>query len=139
MAVYNDIITKYENREPVGYDNVTDLIAIRNSLKNLFTIELGEVPGKPWLGNPISLYLFDNIGFFQERAIESALRNILEKYEPRVTLLSLVITKQEEYNSINVILNYSAFISGREVFENINLSVAHNMLTDISTRTQSSF
>ena len=139
MAVYKDIIPKYENREVVGYNTVTDLDAINNSLKNLFTIELGEVPGKPWLGNPISIYLFDNIGFFEERAIETALRNILEKYEPRVSLIGLKIIKEDEYNSINIILDYSAFINGQEVFENINLSVAHNMLTNISSRTQSNY
>jgi len=139
MAVYKDIIPKYENREVVGYNTVTDLDAINNSLKNLFTIELGEVPGKPWLGNPISIYLFDNIGFFEERAIETALRNILEKYEPRVSLIGLKIIKEDEYNSINIILDYSAFVNGQEVFENINLSVAHNMLTNISTRTQSNY
>jgi len=66
MAVYNDITPKYENRTNVGYNSVSDLDAINNSLKNLFTIELGEVPGKPWLGNPISIYLFDNIGFLKK-------------------------------------------------------------------------
>ena len=139
MAVYNDITPKYENRTNVGYNSVSDLDAINNSLKNLFTIELGEVPGKPWLGNPISIYLFDNIGFFEERAIETALRNILEKYEPRVSLTGLKIIKEDEYNSINIVLDYSAFINGLEVFESINLSVAHNMLTNISTRTQTNY
>ena len=139
MAVYTDIIPKYENRTNIGYDTVSDLDSINNSLKNLFTIELGEVPGKPWLGNPVSIYLFDNIGFFEERAIETALRNILEKFEPRVSLIGLKIIKEDEYNSINIILDYSAFINGQEVFENINLSVAHNMLTNISSRTQSNY
>jgi len=139
MAVYNDIRTKYENRVPVGYDSVTELDAINNSIKNLFTIELGEVPGKPWLGNPISLYLFDNIGFFQERAIETALKNVLNKYEPRVNLISIKINKQEEYNSLSAIINYSAFIHGTEVFQSLDLSMAHNTLTSVSTRTQTTY
>jgi len=137
MAIaYKDITPTYTGIENTGYGIVEDLDAIQNSIKNLFTIELGEVPGKPWLGNPVSLYLFDNIGFFEERAIESALRNVLDKYEPRVTLVSIKITNQEEFNFLEIIINYIIFIDGNEVFQNLRLSLAHNSMTSIAQRTK---
>jgi len=136
MAIsYKDISPKYKQGNLVGYNEVNDLVAIENSILNLFTIELGEVPGKPWLGNPISLYIFDNIGFFEERAIETALRNVLEKYEPRVQLISIKINVQDEYNYINITLDYIVFINSNEIFQNTSFSLAHNSMTSIQTRT----
>jgi len=133
---YADITPKIKNGDQIGYSISTDLLAIQNSLKNLFTIELGEVPGKPWLGNPISLYLFDNIGHFEERAIETALRNVLEFYEPRVNLISIKIDKQDEYNSINIIIEYIIYIDNKEQFQTIDFSLAHNSMTSIAQRTK---
>ena len=134
MAAYTDLTPKYLNGSMVGYDIVEDLEAIKTSLRNLFLINVGEVPGKPWLGNPISLYVFDNIGYFEERTIEIALRNVLDKYEPRVQLINMKITKKNDQNSIDIVINYNALIDNRNVFDSLAFNLAHNELTMIATR-----
>lgn len=134
MAKYTDISPKFTNGEQVGYSTATDLDAIKNSLGNLFNIQKGEVPGKPWLGSPISIYLFDNIGFFEERAIETALRNTLELYEPRVRLVNINVSQQPEYNSLYITINFIIYIDGNEVFENLKFSLTNNTMTTIQSR-----
>lgn len=135
MAKYFDISPKLLSGKHIGYDTVTDIDAIKNSLKNLFTIRKGEVPGKPWLGSPLTPYLFDNIGFFEERTIETVLMNTLEKYEPRVRLINIEVKQQQEYNSLYIVLNFIVYINNNEVFESLTFSLAHNTMTTIQTRT----
>lgn len=134
MASYTDIVPKLTGSEHVGYGTVTDIDAIKNSLRNLFTIKLGEVPGKPWLGNPLPAYLFDNIGFFEERAMETALRNVIDKFEPRVSLTGITVDNQPEYNSINILLKYVVYIEGIERYQELSLSLVANDMTTIQTR-----
>jgi len=132
MAVYTDLTPRTKAEVQVGYKLAEDIQAIENSIKNLFTIEIGEVPGKPWLGNPISVFLFDNMGFFEEKAMEVAMQNVLEKYEPRARLISIKINKEQEYNYLEIVINYVIYINSQEVFR--NLSISHNTMTSIAQR-----
>ena len=132
MAVYTDLTPRTKAEVHVGYKLAEDIQAIENSIKNLFTIEIGEVPGKPWLGNPISVFLFDNMGFFEEKAMEVAMQNVLEKYEPRARLISIKINKEQEYNYLEIVINYVIYINSQEVFR--NLSISHNTMTSIAQR-----
>ena len=132
MAVYTDLSPRTKDEVQVGYQLAEDIQAIENSIKNLFTIEIGEVPGKPWLGNPISVFLFDNMGFFEEKAMEVAMQNVLEKYEPRVRLISININKEQEYNYLEIVINYVIYINSQEIFR--NLSISHNSMTSIAQR-----
>ena len=134
MAYYKDITPKVVSDNLVGYDVSEDLNAVKNALINLFTIEVGEVPGKPWLGNPLSLYLFDNIGFFEERAIETSFQNTIDLYEPRVRIVSLDITSSPEFNRISIYVEYIVLINNTETFDNLRISLAHNEMTAIATR-----
>ena len=134
MAYYKDIDPKYVAGELVGYNISENLVAVKNALRNLFTIEVGEVPGKPWLGNPVSIYLFDNINFFDERAIETAFENTIQLYEPRVRLIKLKIDSAPEYNRLTVYMEYIVLINNTETFDNLRFSLAHNEMTAIATR-----
>lgn len=134
MAYYKDITARTNNNQLVGYDIVEDLEAVKNSLVNLFTIEKGEVPGKPWLGNPLSVFLFDNIGFFEERTMETSFKNTISLYEPRVRVQSLTVTNSPEYNRISIFVQYIVLINNTETFDNLRISLAHNEMTSIATR-----
>lgn len=134
MAYYNDIKPKFSNDGIIGYDIVEDVEAVKNALINLFTIRKGEVPGKPWLGNPLSLFLFDNIGFFEQKTMETSFRNTISLYEPRVRISRLTVNTSPEYNRISIYLEFWVLINNRETFENLRISLAHNEMTSIATR-----
>ena len=134
MAYYTDIIPKTDLNNQVGYSLVEDVEAVKNSIMNLFTIQKGAVPGKPWLGSPITPYLFDNIGYFEERTMETSFINTLRKYEPRVRIERLNVISSPEYNRITINLDFFVLINNTETFQNLRFSMAHNEMTSISTR-----
>jgi phage baseplate assembly protein W len=131
---YVDLSPRFSNGILSGYDKVLDDQAVQNSLKNLFTISQGEVPGKPWLGNPLNIFLFDNIGKFEEQAIKAAFINIIEKYEPRVKIIDISLNSQPEYNTINISLYYSLLTGGQDEIDNYRFSLNYNNLTNITLR-----
>jgi len=134
MAYYKDITPSIRDGELVGYGSDEDLDAIKNSLKNLFLIREGEVPGKPHIGSPVGLFVFDNIGYFEERTIETAFANTVELFEPRVTVSSLSIETAPEYNTVTVYLEYFVTFRERTEFQTTRFSLAHNEMTSIRTR-----
>jgi phage baseplate assembly protein W len=93
---------RISDRSLIGYNTVTQIEAIKNSLRNLFLIPLGGVPGKPWFGNGLYEILFDPMDQFTEKFIREHIKNQLEKYEPRVQLLNIEVISSPEYNKIDV-------------------------------------
>lgn len=134
MAYYRDLSPRKVNDALVGYNVSEDLEAVKNSLKNLFSIRLGTVPGKPWLGNPIDIHIFDNIGFFEKRTIQDAFINVIEKFEPRVDISSIDIKVSDEFQQITVYMEYYVLIESAEVYDNLRISLAQNEMTSIITR-----
>jgi phage baseplate assembly protein W len=134
MAEYKDIISKYNNDIQIGYNNSFDEEAIQNSLYNLFLINQGEIPGKPWLGNPLQIFLFDNIGYFEIETIKVAFINIVEKYEPRVNIIDVDINIESEYNNIMINITYSILLGGNQQILNYRFSINYNNITNISLR-----
>jgi len=131
---YQDILPQFGNNGLVGYTTVTDLDAIKNSLRNLFLIRKGEVPGKPWLGNPVTVFLFDNIGFFEEQSIKASFINTIENFEPRVRVTNLSVDIESEYNSISVYMEYYALYGTKQKAENLRFTMTYNDLSSINTR-----
>ena len=131
---YADVRPKYKMGSLIGFDKVIDEEAVKNSLKNLFSITRGQVPGKPWLGNPLDVFLFDNISEFEKEAIKDAFVNIIEKYEPRVKIEDLEVFSEEEYNSVTVKLYYRILIGDVNTIRNYRFSLNYNNLTNISLR-----
>ena len=134
MAYYTDIVPRVDGENLVGYGLVEDVDSVKNALINLFTIEKGEVPGKPWLGNPLSIFLFDNIGFFEQKTMETSFKNTIDLYEPRVQLEKLTVTPSPEYNRITIYLEFYVLINNTETLENLRISLAHNEMTNIAIR-----
>ena len=132
--MYRDISPKIdESKKLRGYNTVQDIEAIRNSLRNLFAIRIGTVPGKPWLGNPVWNVLFENINEFTVLFVEEAMRNILEKYEPRVTLRKIKVLPIEEHNRIDLKIEYSIILKGQNLLDSITIR-DYNSVTSIDNR-----
>jgi len=132
---YRDIFPKLSVRGILtGWSDAIDEEAIKNSLRNLFAINLGQVPGKPWLGNPLNIYLFDNISYFEEKAIKAAFINTIDKFEPRVNIIDVKIEIEPEYNSVNIFIVYTLNIGDINKVRNYRFSLNYNTMTNISLR-----
>ena len=114
--MYKDIIKeKYTDK----YITLTGNEAINNSIKNLFLSVEGSIPGKPYIGNRAITLLFDNIGMVEADILNESLMNLIEKYEPRIEILSLEVQIEKIYNTINIIIEY---IIKDEPIQNVYLS-----------------
>ena len=83
-------------RHPVTNDvvKITDVEAVKRSVKNLINTQFYERPFHPELGCGVRDMLFENYtpmtGIFMRRKIEEVLRN----YEPRASLSSIQVNEQ---------------------------------------------
>ena len=117
-----------------GLTEIHDLEAIKNALLNLFLIQQGEVPGKPKIGNPLIIKVFDLFDSFTEKTIEASIINIVEKYEPRVNIEKVKVTLDPEFNRIIVIIDFTAIINNRIIGDTIYIPFAHNTKSYIGNR-----
>ena len=94
-------------RHPVTNDvvKITDVEAVKRSVKNLINTQFYERPFHPELGCGVRDMLFENYtpmtGIFMRRKIEEVLSN----YEPRASLSSIQVNEQMDRNSIDVVVN----------------------------------
>jgi len=129
--MYTDIspVFRVEDNSLVGYNKAKDIDAIKNSLNNLFLIRLGEVPGLPWYGNGLYEILFDPIDQFTTKFIKEHISNQLDKYEPRVKLIDIVINNIPEYNKITVQIKYMAILEDEQFYDSIILKDLNTVMT----------
>ena len=95
-------------RHPVTNDvvKITDVEAVKRSVKNLINTQFYERPFHPELGCGVRDMLFENYtpmtGIFMRRKIEEVLSN----YEPRGSLSSIQVNEQMDRNAIDVVVNF---------------------------------
>ena len=95
-------------RHPVTNDvvKITDVDAVKRSVKNLINTQFYERPFHPELGCGVRDMLFENYtpmtGIFMRRKIEEVLSN----YEPRASLSSIQVNEQMDRNAIDVVVNF---------------------------------
>ena len=95
-------------RHPVTNDvvKITDVEAVKRSVKNLINTQFYERHFHPELGCGVRDMLFENYtpmtGIFMRRKIEEVLSN----YEPRASLSSIQVNAQMDRNAIDVVVNF---------------------------------
>ena len=95
-------------RHPVTNDvvKITDVEAVKRSVRNLINTQFYERPFHPELGCGVRDMLFENYtpitGIFMRRKIEEVLSN----YEPRASLSSIQVNEQMDRNAIDVVVNF---------------------------------
>jgi phage baseplate assembly protein W len=89
------------NRDAIAIKNET---AIARSVRNLLFTAVDEVPYSD-IGSSINRILFENMNSMTSSALESEIRNTLT-YEPRISLIDVVINPNYENNEYNVTLTY---------------------------------
>ena len=134
---YRDLVPKIQSDVLIGYDSAFDVEAIKNSIKNIFLVNKGEVPGKPQFGNPLNLTVFDNFDFFTENTIKQAIKVEIEKYEPRAEIIEININVMQEYNRIIVEVIFKTNIIENDIIESIYLPFSQNDFTYLGGRTPS--
>lgn len=84
---------------------VTDEQAIKQSLKNLIFTNFYEAPFQPLKGSGLRNMLFEPTTQFTADRIKNAITDLIDKYEPRVNIVSLQILVRDE-QSYHVMMTY---------------------------------
>src|SRR5210317_111638 len=96
-----------------------DDAAIKNAVKNLLVSNFYERPFQNDLGANLSGLLFEPAGVITEIQIRDNIRNVLDKYEPRIKVNNIAITDLSEKNSYKIIVNF--LIKEYDTAENVEI------------------
>ncbi len=133
-SIFQDFSPTFRGNNLDGYELEYDDDAVKNSLLNLFTIQKGEVPGKPYLGNPLNLQLFDLFDFFTQSDMETAIINVIGTYEPRVKLHKVTVDQAPEYNRVIIVIEYSYVVGDSVNYDKLTIPYSHNNVSYLGGR-----
>jgi len=93
---------------PITYDllSINDANAVSRSLRNLILTLNGERPFNSLLGTGLNRTLFEVLDTRVTTDIENEIRNVINNFEPRVSLRSVIVTPDFDQNGYHVLLDY---------------------------------
>lgn len=80
----------------------TDEDAVKTALKHLIRTRNFERPFHPEIGTQIHSLMFENFSSAVKIAMERTIAESIEKFEPRVRLIDVVIAETEDANDLEV-------------------------------------
>lgn len=80
--------------------------AIKNSIYNILSTPVGEVPGIPLFGCNINQYLFELINPLTSKLIEKEVQYALELWEPRIEVTKIEVDEDKDYNKLKILIVY---------------------------------
>lgn len=86
---------------------ITDVNAIKRSLKNIMLTNYYERPFQPKLATNINGMLFENIGADTLSLLSDTITYAINKYEPRVNILTLNATANNDADSVAINLVFT--------------------------------
>jgi phage baseplate assembly protein W len=103
IPIYRDL-HKDMTKSPVNDDLAVkiDEEAVKESIKNLILTDKGERLMQPLLGGSIRAMLFDNNSPATLKLIQEQVRETIEQYEPRATLIDVQVTSQIDDNVVRI-------------------------------------
>lgn len=81
--------------------------AIINAIKNLVLMMHFDVPFQPDIGSNVRKLLFENMDVVIASTLEREIREVVQNYEPRVSVNSISVKPNFEHNYFQVDLNFS--------------------------------
>ena len=113
FQTFKDLSVTFK-KHPVTDDLVVvkDKAAIIQSIRNLLLTQKGERPFQPQLGCGIQNVLFEPLDYGSAGIIRSEIKDVLNRYEPRITIDSIRCTPDDLNNGYEVEMSYT--IVGRD-------------------------
>ena len=96
------------NRNVVTNDivKITDVNAVKRSVRNLVQTNFYERPFKPELGCGVRELLFENFSPLTGIFIRRKVQEVLDNYEPRARVSGISVNEQPDRNAIDVQVNF---------------------------------
>lgn len=104
---YKDLDLNF-NIHPIKKDLVKSIgeRAVINSIKNLVSTNHYEKPFNPSFGSNLRRLLFENIDKFTASLIEREITEVIQNFEPRARVRSVIVSPTVDQNGFNVQLEF---------------------------------
>jgi phage baseplate assembly protein W len=105
--IYSDIDFTF-TKKPVTNDVALsfDAQAVIRSVRNLLLTRHYERPFNPDLGSNIDAMLFEMVSPLTATSLEREIQNVIENYEPRARVDSIVVSAQPDNNAYNATITF---------------------------------
>lgn len=109
---YSDFYTNL-NRNVGTKDlaRLTDENSIIRSIKNIVLTRRGERPFFPEFGCNITGLLFENFNEFTKSAMETEIKTAIENFEPRASVVDVVVQENVDINEVYATIYFSTINS----------------------------
>lgn len=106
--LYTDLDLSF-NIHPILKDIVpiSDLDAVRNSIKNLVLTSFYERPFHPEIGSTIAGLLFEPANLFTGLAIKNEIERVIQKFEPRVNQVTVQVIDESDNNAYLITVGFN--------------------------------
>jgi len=94
---------------PYSKDILTrkNIDAVKTSIQNLILTKNYERPFHPEIGSQVNALMFENLMPSTIVAIERSIRNTIEKFEPRATILDIQIVDNSDSNAVDIEVTFT--------------------------------
>ena len=107
QVVYKDIDTLFDIHPVTRKLNIlTNNAAVARSVKNLVLTNKGERPYQPFLGCDVRNKLFELNDGLIESEVEGVISDVINQYEPRAELISVVANIRPDQHSVEVTITF---------------------------------
>lgn len=107
--IYKDL-KNLQKGSNTDIENVYEVEAIKNSIKNILSTKIGSIPGRPNFGSNLYLLVFEQLDSMTEDLAKRYTREALARFEDRINVIDVKTSKDEAFNRliINVVFSYKA-------------------------------
>ena len=105
--IYSDIDFTFTKKPVTGDVALSyDTQAVIRSIRNLLLTRNYERPFNPDLGSTLDSLLFENISPLTATTMEREIQTMVDNYEPRAKIDSVVVTPLTDQNAYNISLSF---------------------------------
>jgi phage baseplate assembly protein W len=104
---YSDL-DLFFTRNTVGSDvsKVTDILAVKRSLRNLINLNTFEKPFHPEISGGVRELLFENMSPIISAVLARKIEDVIQNFEPRCRLVSVRATPDFDRNQYNISIEF---------------------------------
>lgn len=106
-VIYSDIDVTLSRDEANDIIPITDIDAIKNSIRNLVLSGIYERPFEPYLGTRLKSLLFENATPLTAIAIRQEIIDVIKNYEPRVSFFTVDVSDLSDENAYYITVKFA--------------------------------
>jgi len=118
--IYSDLDLTFTRNPATGDVSMSyDEQSVIRSVRNLLMTNFYERPFQPTLGSNLNAFLFEQISAITASSIETEIKNVVNNFEPRVSIDNVEVVAIEDANAFYV--NLSFFIGNNTSPSEVNI------------------